>query len=146
MPFRPHDRLLCPDSGGAATGAGRWAGVLDSQALDRLGELDPTGSAGLIARVVTTYTNSLSRLIENFDVACSTGDLDGARHVAHTLKSSSASVGAMALSSLCAELERGIREGRIDRASPLLGQLAAEARRVLAGLRGADPAAGSPGA
>lgn len=111
-------------------------GVLDAQALARLHELDPGGKAGLVARVLATYTRSLSSLLEQLVAARTTGDAQAQRHVAHTLKSSSASVGALKLSELCADTERMLREGASDGLGGRLDDLRAEAERVLAALRG----------
>jgi HPt (histidine-containing phosphotransfer) domain-containing protein len=41
-------------------------------------------------------------------------DAAGMRHVAHTLKSSSASIGALRLSTLCAQLEAAVRGDAVD--------------------------------
>jgi histidine phosphotransfer protein HptB len=110
-------------------------GVLDAQALARLAALDPGGAAGLVRRVLGTYRVSLGRLLEQLQLARSELDLQGQRHVAHTLKSSSASVGALALSALCAEAEGRLRDGAgSESLGPLLDALAAEGRRLLTAL------------
>jgi len=56
--------------------------------------------------------------------------------IAHTLKSSSASVGALALSARCAEIERRLREGAD-------GDLQADVQRLLAEGEAALRAVGS---
>lgn len=118
-----------------------WTGVLDGEALDKLHALDPQGRAGLVARVIGTYVVSLQRLLAQFDAARATGDASGLRHVAHTLKSSSASVGALALSGLCAAVEQQVREGApAEMLAPNLDALGAEAARVLAALGGGGAA------
>lgn len=112
-----------------------WAQVLDAAALAKLHALDPQGQAGLVARVIATYTASLQRLVTQFGAARAAGDVSGLRHVAHTLKSSSASVGALALSALCAAVEQQVRDGAPAEAlAPQLDALGAEAARVLAAL------------
>jgi HPt (histidine-containing phosphotransfer) domain-containing protein len=125
-------------SGGAPAGpaAGdRWAvllQVLDAQALDRLRELDPQGTNGLIVRVLKAFEGSLQRLLVQLQDARRQRDHAAIRHVAHTLKSSSASVGALELSRLCAEIERRIRQDETqDLDTPLDGMIA-ESGRVLA--------------
>jgi histidine phosphotransfer protein HptB len=111
------------------------AGLLDAQALARLQELDPQGQAGLVPRVLATYTLSLERLLAQFAAARAAGDGDGMRHAAHTLKSSSASVGALELSALCAQAEAGLREREIAALAPVLDRLGVEGARILSGLR-----------
>lgn len=78
---------------------------LDPGAVTRLRELDPTGASGLIERVLHAFEDSVARLSPTLSQARSTGDLQTIRHVAHTLKSSSASIGALKLSQLCADIE-----------------------------------------
>lgn len=110
-------------------------GLLDAQALARLQELDPGGKSGLLARVLATYTQSLQRLLEQWRSARAGADAQGLRHVAHTLKSSSASVGALKLSALCADIERRLREGPTQGLDAEFDGLADEGERVLAALR-----------
>jgi HPt (histidine-containing phosphotransfer) domain-containing protein len=85
------------------------ATLLDADALDRLRELDPTGKSRLMERVLRAFHSSASRLRQQFGEARTSGDMEGIRHVVHTLKSSSASIGALALARLCAEIEGSIR-------------------------------------
>lgn len=111
------------------------ARVLDAQALSRLADLDPDGRAGLVARVLSTYAQSLERLLDQLQRARDEGDMQTQRHVAHTLKSSSASVGALCLSALCAEAEERLRDGLVEGLDEQLDRLAADGHRVLAALQ-----------
>jgi HPt (histidine-containing phosphotransfer) domain-containing protein len=85
------------------------ATVLDADALDRLRELDPSGTSRLLERVLHAFQSSAARLSLQFGEARRKDDMQGIRHVVHTLKSSSASIGALALARLCAEIETSIR-------------------------------------
>jgi HPt (histidine-containing phosphotransfer) domain-containing protein len=85
------------------------AAVLDSSALEKLRELDPQGESRLLERVLRAFESSAVRLARQFGEARAAGDMQGLRHVAHTLKSSSASIGAVALARLCTEIETAIR-------------------------------------
>jgi HPt (histidine-containing phosphotransfer) domain-containing protein len=115
----------------AEASPGRPAGaVLDAQSLAALHQLDPTGASRLMPRVMTTYRSSLARLLGQLTVARERNDAASLRLVTHTLKSSSASVGALALSALCATTEQAVRDGRLEVLPPLLDQLEAEAVRV----------------
>lgn len=102
--------------------------VLDAQALGRLRELDPKGENKLIERVLRAFESSVARLLPQLEAARAGGDRAGVRHVAHTLKSSSASIGALSLSQHCAAVETLIREERPDDLEQplvaLLGELA----------------------
>ena len=117
-----------PGKPGAGTAAGRPGGpVLDAQALACLHQLDPNGANRLVPRVMTTYRSSLARLLGQLTLARERDDTASLRLVTHTLKSSSASVGALALSALCATAEQAIRDGRMGLLPPLLDQLESEA-------------------
>jgi HPt (histidine-containing phosphotransfer) domain-containing protein len=116
-------------------GASRaWEQVLDREALERLRELDPSGQSGLVERVLATYAQSLAKLMDQLGTARAAADHAGLRHVSHTLKSSSASVGALQLSAFCADIERRVREGQTDGLDERLDAMADEGRRVLAAL------------
>ena len=90
------------------------AELLDPEAIRRLRELDPSGGNKLLERVVNAFSNSLERLLPELARAREGDniDLSVVRHVSHTLKSSSASLGAMALSARCADIEAMARDGQ----------------------------------
>ncbi len=110
--------------------APRAVAVLDADALANLAQLDPTGANRLLQRVLTTYRSSMARLLAQLVQARALDDAATQRLVAHTLKSSSASVGALVLSGMCGEAEKALREGRQHEAPALLDQLVAESTRV----------------
>jgi HPt (histidine-containing phosphotransfer) domain-containing protein len=83
--------------------------ALDPVALERLKELDPSGAGRLLERVLKAFQTSAVRLRAQSDAARASGDTVAIRLVAHTLKSSSASIGALQLSQLCAQIETTIR-------------------------------------
>jgi CheY-like chemotaxis protein len=120
--------------------------VLDNTALDRLRELDPTGQNKLMQRVITAFETSVARMLPQVQQASQNNDRDGMRHVAHTLKSSSASIGALRLSKMCADLETIIRTQREDDTAPHVVSICAEVEVVLQALRalGASGAVTSP--
>jgi HPt (histidine-containing phosphotransfer) domain-containing protein len=111
-------------------GPGDGGGVLDAEALARLRELDPSGQSQLLARVLRTFLTSLERLLPQMNEARASDDLGGVRHVAHTLKSSSASIGALQLSQLCAVIEKAARQQQSADLPPLLDDMDAEVERV----------------
>ena len=119
------------DADGAAPDT---AGVLDAEAIARLRDLDPNGASGLVGRVLHAFETSAGRLLPQLRAAQQSGDTAGVRFVAHTLKSSSASIGAVRFSALCAELENGIRlQQPIDLAAKV-GAVERELQCVLAAL------------
>ena len=92
--------------------------LLDAQALARLRELDPSGINKLMERVVAAYDKSLDRLLPELAAARSPPmNMAVVRHVSHTLKSSSASLGALALAQRCSEIEALARQGQNENAN-----------------------------
>jgi HPt (histidine-containing phosphotransfer) domain-containing protein len=96
--------------GAAAASAGQPVG-LDDAALARLRELDPDGRHGVLRRVLQAFETSLVRMLAQLAAERSDGDAGVVAGVAHTLKSSSASVGALQLAAACADVERRLRTG-----------------------------------
>jgi len=109
--------------------------TLDAESVGRLRELDPTGASGLLLRVLRAFDGSLQRLLQQLQDARGAGDFASMRHVAHTLKSSSASVGALHLSKLCADIESRVRQGQTEGLEPLLDGMVSESTRLLAVLK-----------
>ena len=108
--------------------------VLDATALGRLRELDPKGENQLLPRVLAAFKTSIARLVPQVRTASAAGDLAGVRHVAHTLKSSSASIGAMQLAQMCAELETMIRLDQVDSLAARVDAMCVEIDQVLKAL------------
>ncbi|MDB5819483.1 MAG: hypothetical protein JWQ11_3123 [Rhizobacter sp.] len=108
---------------------------LDPQAIARLKELDPKGDNKLLERVFKAFEASVARLGPQLREAGRNGDLAGIRHVAHTLKSSSASIGAVRLSQLCSEIETSIRVGEVNGLSAGVEAMDGEISRVLEAIR-----------
>lgn len=126
--------------------------VLNAASLDALRALDPAGGNGFVHRVLGTYLRSLDKHLDTIQAARGSADLVALRTVAHTLKSSSASIGAIEFSALSAQLEIQLRRLVEDAAVPaeaLVGlapdldryaDLAARVRQaVLAELGGVAP-------
>lgn len=108
------------------------AGGLDPKAIERLKELDPAGTNRLVERVLGAFRQSLERTVPKIRGDRHGADADAVRLVAHTLKSSAASVGALRLSRLCGELEAALRHGApIATLNPQLDEVAQEVQRVL---------------
>jgi HPt (histidine-containing phosphotransfer) domain-containing protein len=74
--------------------------------------------------------------LEQLRGAADTGEREGLRTVAHTLKSSSANVGAVRLQKLCKELERVARAGPAPDAAAHVAVIEKEFAMVQAALQG----------
>lgn len=90
----------------------------------------------LLRRYVTDHADDMDRLREQM----AQGDRDGARHLAHTLKGSSANLGATEMQRLAAELEAAIRDGRdAMEIGSMTGSAEVELQRLTAAVRASLP-------
>lgn len=107
------------------------ATTLDADALQRLRDLDPKGKNRLLERVLGAFETSAARLSKQLGEARQSSNMADVRLVAHTLKSSSASIGALDLSRLCAEIETQIRTGALSGLDDRLDAMDRELEAVL---------------
>jgi CheY-like chemotaxis protein len=99
----------------------------------KLEHLLPAGSGGngeLAHRIVDVYLKSSADLVSALSDAVAAEDLEKTARVAHTLKSSSAQVGAAKLSILCKDLEASAKDAAMDEARELFDDLSAEVEAV----------------
>ncbi len=104
---------------------------LDPQALARLRELDPDGRQGVVTRVLAAFETSLSRMVTQLQAERDAPDPAVVASVAHMLKSSSASVGALALARTCAEVEGRLRGGDASAVHRDIGRLISDGESAL---------------
>lgn len=109
----------------------RSASPLDPQSIERLRELDPGEQLGVLQRVLSAYRVSLGRHLDDIAEAFAQSDRPRLLRAAHTLKSSSAAVGALDLSALCADLEREAGDSSRPPVDTGVEALIHEGRRVL---------------
>jgi signal transduction histidine kinase/DNA-binding response OmpR family regulator len=100
--------------------------TFDPGKLESLLPSESGGDKNLAQRVVDVYLKSSSDLVSALRDAVGTGDLEKTARVAHTLKSSSAQVGAAKLSVLCEDLGARARDGSLEEARELFDDLSAE--------------------
>ncbi len=86
---------------------------IDQGVLDKIRTLERNGSPGLVARLVDLYLQGTPPLLERMKRAVADRDCEELRKAAHSLKSSSANVGAMPLHGLCKELELQARNRQV---------------------------------
>lgn len=108
---------------------------LDAAALARLRALDPDGRNGVLLRVLAAFETSLARTLGQLAVLPDSADAAVVAGVAHTLKSSSASVGALHLARACEELERRLRGTQAAVQRHDIEHLIAEGEAALATVR-----------
>jgi CheY-like chemotaxis protein len=99
---------------------------LDYGALDDIRALQTENTPSVLDAVIRSYLSSAPRLLQTLHEAVARADAVGVRQAAHTLKSSSASLGALTLAGLCKKLEEMGRGNSIVNADQALTALTAE--------------------
>jgi len=100
--------------------------VLDRSTLEALRKLRRDGQTDLVAQVLRIYLAESPRLAETVRTAAGASDATALTKAAHTLKSSSANIGARRFSTLCAQLQNLGRTGDCASAVDLLPAFEAE--------------------
>ena len=107
--------------------------VLDQATLESL--MDRVGGdAEFMAELIDTYVADAPQQLEALNASLAIGDVDGLVRPAHTLKSSSASLGALRLTERCRQLELTAKAGSLDGATESIEGIAAELELVVAAL------------
>jgi|GEM_PF-346373 len=109
--------------------------VIDRKALDALRALQRPGRPDVLTRIIDQFDLDAPRLIAGMHAAVAAGDADALKLASHTLKSSSANVGAHALSVRCREIEQLARAADVAAAASLVAGADADFARAQAVLR-----------
>lgn len=104
--------------------------VLDETTLTGLGGTSGLASP-LVKRVITLYRQEAAKLVQGIESALEAGDSEVLARFAHTLKSSSASIGAYALSHVAKQIEHIARQADIAEAKALLTILRVEFAQLM---------------
>lgn len=129
MPHAPSElaQLAAPSSAKAAE-------VLDRQVLDQLGKLLTNGKPELLARAINLYLVESPKLMQKLKLAAGAGDAAEIERAAHSLKSSSANMGATALSRYCADIEASANRADVEEAHKMFSRIETEHARVQSAL------------
>ena len=109
--------------------------ALDVTVLENIQRMERNGSPGLMARLTDLYQRNTATLLEQLRGAAKLGEREGLRTVAHTLKSSSANVGATRMQGLCKELEMMARAGPVPDAMAYVVAIEQEFAMIQVALR-----------
>ncbi len=82
---------------------------VDVDTLDMLRELADEDNPDFFEDIIQSYVGDAANLMEGLRTGAASADIDLIARSAHTLKSSSANLGANDLAALCANLERRAR-------------------------------------
>jgi len=92
------------------------------------------GKPELLARVINLYLQESPKLVQKLKQAARAGNGPEMASCAHSLKSSSANVGAKVLSRYCEEVETSARRADTEEARKILGKIETEHNCVLSAL------------
>ena len=103
---------------------------LNRQALENIRALSPSNGTALLERVLQAYVNDTPTHLQTLRQAIAAADANNLRKAAHSLKSSSANVGAQALAQACKEMEQLGRNGSTVGAADMLAGMEREFQAV----------------
>jgi len=106
--------------------------VLDREVLDELREI----AGPETATIIDVFLDDTTPLVRQLQEAAVVPDLDQLRELAHSLKSASANVGALALSAAARRVELAARAGKLERPAVMVALIIAEFARARLALIG----------
>ena len=125
-------RAPAEDGSSVAAAETASAPAVDRKALDAIRELGGSASPDLLDQVIRIYLDTTPELLDTLRSGLAAAHTEAVRTAAHTLKSSSANLGATGLSELCKRLETAARGGMLTSDLPTIRQIDAEYARVRA--------------
>ena len=121
------------DVRGLVGGAEHKAGPIDATSFANLVEMTG-GDLAFVDELIDTYVEEGGRLVERLRIAAADASADELMRAAHSLKSSSMNVGALALGEQCRVLEADARAGDVPDAAGRADEIAAGFEDVRAAL------------
>lgn len=109
--------------------------VIDWQQIDSLRSIDPQGRTGGIGRAIGLFIDNAPKLIDEIRGFRSGKDLTDVRRAAHSLKSSSASLGATIVAGLSKTIEQAAAQGDFEIIDATVRSLESEYWRAASELR-----------
>jgi len=134
-PVARRSATVRPQRETAESGIRQAPTVIVQSVLDELASLPQSGSQNLVRRVIGAYLGGSTAIMSRIRDAIELEDAAVVRASAHSLKSSSANVGAMALADLCKLMEVAGQQNDLSRIQELWQTLQDEHDKVVAELR-----------
>jgi len=104
---------------------------IDQSALNILRTIQPDGERHFLRRIITLYMSSTQDSIDKLTSALNVDDIVQLIRPAHSMKSSSANIGAMQLMKSCEKLEFDSRQGRFNQNRQQIENVIKEYQRVV---------------
>jgi HPt (histidine-containing phosphotransfer) domain-containing protein len=108
--------------------------VIDPQAIENLRALNPGDNDEFLREIVGIFLEDTPQRITELDQSLRAGDLSKFTRAAHSIKGSSANLGAMALRFVAEKLEHESRKTGLAEATPLVEAIKVEFARAQAEL------------
>ena len=108
---------------------------IDLEAIQNLRDLNPGDGGEFLREIVGIYIEDTPKRIAELKAALASGDVATFTRAAHTIKGSSANVGAQVLKGLSERLEFMSRKEGLGNAAPMIADCEAEFARVVTELR-----------
>jgi len=131
MTFTPPGKPAAP----AAFSVPPSTDIIDWGQLDTLRSIDPQGKTGIVGRAIGLYIDNAPKLIEEIRGFRTAKDLKDVRRAAHSLKSSSASLGATVVAGLSKTIEQAAASGDFEIIDATVRSLESEYWRAASELR-----------
>jgi HPt (histidine-containing phosphotransfer) domain-containing protein len=104
--------------------------TIDSEAIDNLRELNPGDGGEFLREIIAIYIEDTPKRVADLKACLASGDIQTFTRAAHTIKGSSANVGAQLLKGIAERLELVSRKEGLGTVAPLMVDLEAEFGRV----------------
>lgn len=120
--------------------------VFDRKQMAMLGALAPSGEAGGLTDLVSTFLTEAQATVVEASAATAVGDAPAVAYAAHNLRGAALMFGARRVAAVAAVLEQAAQEGRLDSVPPLVTRVQGELADFAAALEelGGDPPSPEP--
>ncbi|MBD1891924.1 response regulator [Coleofasciculus sp. FACHB-SPT9] len=108
---------------------------IDAKILEAFAKTVGGKASNLLTQLIHCYLEDAPKLLQAMETAASNQDAIALRQASHTLKASSAALGAVQLATLCKQLEAMSRTGEIAGASKIVVQIETEYEKVKTALQ-----------
>mgnify|MGYP005839214743 CR=1 FL=1 len=128
----PDTPTVTPQTGPQSTDA-----AIDNAVIGKVRAIGGENASAFLAELIAAFEEDADKLLAELREAAAENNAEVLRRAAHTLKGSSATLGAVRLSAMCQELELMSCQGTLEGVAERVAQIEAEYERVQAALAAA---------
>lgn len=104
--------------------------IIDSQSIENLRSLNPGDNDEFLREIIMIYLEDTPQRIAELEQSLAAGDAPKFTRAAHSIKGSSANLGAMAVRGVAEQLERRSHDAGLANVAELIAELKAEFARA----------------